>query len=168
MSYHVLTLGSCGTGKTYFNQRLAAGCKKAGLGVLALIPKGFPPWPEADRTIYDPAQFLTTAHKARRCAIFIEMSDAAISRYDEDFIHLATYGRHLGHRCFFIAQRHTQINSTIRDQCGTLFLFRVGPKTAALLAEEFVDQALHDAAALTGHSYFHKQHGIPAVRVDVP
>jgi hypothetical protein len=168
MSFHCLTLGSCGTGKTYFNQRLAAGFQKAGMGVLALIPQGFPPWPEADRTLYDPAVFLDTAHKARRCALFIEMSDANISRYDNEFIHLATFSRHLGHRCFFIAQRHTQISATIRDQCGTLFIFRVGAKTAAILAEEFVDPALNDAPTLQGHSYIVKQHGKPATRVNIP
>lgn len=162
MSYHGLFLGETGSGKTTKAQKLAAGMRRAGIGVLAHIPEGVPPWPEADRCIYAAERFIATVNAARRCAVFVEMSDASVSKYNEDFVRLATWARNLGHRCFFIAQRHTQINPTIRDQCGRLWLFRVGAKTADILAEEFVDDALKRAPALGDWHYIFKERGRPA------
>lgn len=162
MSYHGLFLGETGSGKTNLAQCVAGGFRRAGLGVLAHIPQGVPPWAAADRCIYDAERFIDTVNRARRCAVFVEMSDASVSKYNDDFIKLATWARNLGHRCFFIAQRHTQINPTIRDQCGRLWLFRVGPKTADILAEEFVDDTLRQACALADWHYMFKERGKPA------
>jgi energy-coupling factor transporter ATP-binding protein EcfA2 len=162
MSYHGLFLGETGSGKTTLARACAGVFRRSGIGVLAHIPAGVPPWPEADRCIYEPGRFIETANLARRCAIFIEMADASVSKYNEDFTKLATWARNLGHRCFFIAQRHTQINPTIRDQCGHLWLFRVGVKTASILAEEFVDPALEQAPDLADWHYLLKKRGVPA------
>jgi hypothetical protein len=162
MSYHGLGLGETGSGKTTVMQAVAGGFRRAGIGVLAHIPEGVAPWPQADRCVYDPARFIELVNASRRCAVFVEMSDASVSKYNEDFIKLATWTRNLGHRCFFIAQRHTQISPTIRDQCGRLWLFRVGVKTADILAEEFVDDALKAAPRLADWHYLFKERGRPA------
>jgi hypothetical protein len=164
--YHGIVLGECGSGKSYLCANiLAKGFRAAGVGVLAHIPGGTPPWVFSDRCLYDAAAFIELAMRARRCAIFIEMSDAGVSKYDGDFCRLATFSRHLGHRCFFIAQRHTQISPVIRDQCAMLWLFRVGWKTAEVLAEEYVDEALRGAPGLPDRAHFFKERGRPAVRV---
>jgi hypothetical protein len=163
VSYHGLFLGETGGGKTTKARRLAAAFGAQGIPVLAYVPEGAA-WPEAARVFHDEARFITTCDAARRCAIFVEMSDAVVSRYNEEFTRLATWYRNLGHRCFFLAQRHTQINPTIRDQCGMLWLFRVGAKTAAILAEEFVDDALLGAPGLGDYHYLFKRRGQPATR----
>jgi hypothetical protein len=162
MSYHNLALGETGSGKTSLMQEVAGGFRRAGLGVLAHIPAGVPAWPAASRCVYEAERFIDLVNRSRRCAVFMEMSDASVSKYNEDFIKLATWSRNLGHRCFFIAQRHTQISPTIRDQCGRLWLFRVGVKTAEILAEEFVDDALKAAPGLANWHYLFKERGQPA------
>jgi hypothetical protein len=90
MSYHGLFLGETGSGKTTRAQGVAGELRRAGLGVLAHIPAGVPPWPEANRCIYEPARFIETVNASRRCAVFVEMSDASVSKYNEDFTKLAT------------------------------------------------------------------------------
>ena len=105
MTPHGLILGGTGTGKSHLAENaLARAFRKNGVGVLVHTHSGFLPWKHADRTITDPAAFIDTAGKARKCALFIEMADARVGKFDEEFTRLATYARHLGHRCFFIAQ----------------------------------------------------------------
>jgi hypothetical protein len=162
MSYHGAIFGETGSGKTYLaSHKLARAFRAAGVGVLAHVPEGHH-WEAASRVYHDGEKFIPVVNASRRCAVFVEMSDAVVSRHDEDFTRLATWSRNLGHRCFFIAQRHTQINPTIRDQCGMLWLFRVGRKTASILAEEYVDDALLQASELPDYHYIFKQRGQPA------
>ncbi len=162
MSFHGLFLGETGSGKTYkARNSLAATFRKQGVGVLAFVPRGHS-WTEANWQSSDPDRFIRMVNAARRCAVFVEFSDAKVSKFDDDFTELATWTRNLGHRCFFIAQRHTQVNPTIRDQCRFLWLFRVGFKTADILAEEYVDRSLTAAPNLPDYHYILKKRGVPA------
>lgn len=161
MSFHGMFLGETGSGKTYKARQLAATFRKSGVAVLSFIPEGHS-WSEASWQTSDSERFVAKFNRARSCAVFIEISDAVVAKSDADFVRMFTWGRNLGHRVFAIAQRHTQINATIRDQCRWLWLFRVGFKTADILAEEYVDRTLCAAPSLKDYHFILKKRGIPA------
>ncbi|MFA6287755.1 MAG: hypothetical protein WC661_10270 [Opitutaceae bacterium] len=96
----------------------------------------------------------------------MELSDAKAEKFDDRIADLFTSGRHLGHRCFFIAQRFSQVQPTIREQCSYLWLFKTGPKAAAYLAEEFADLTLMKSANLPDRCFLFKEGNAPARRVD--
>ena len=161
MAFHGMFLGETGSGKTFKARTVAGEFRAASVPVLSFIPEGHH-WSEATRNYHDPERFIAMVNASRRCAVFVEFSDASVEKFDVGFSRLATWSRNLGHRCYFIAQRHTQIAPTIRDQCRFLWLFRVGFKTADILAEEYVDRALTGAPNLKDYHYFLKKRGVPA------
>lgn len=161
MSYHGLFQGETGSGKTYKARQLAATFAEKRVPVLALVPPGHF-WKEATWQTHDVGRFTIKANMSRRCALFIEFSDADADKFDEGITRLFTWSRNYGHRCFAICQRHTQINPTIRDQCAFLWLFRVGSKTAGLLAEEYVEPLLAQAPRLPNYHFIFKRRGAPA------
>lgn len=161
MSFHGLFLGETGSGKTFKARQLAATFKASGVPVLALVPPGHA-WTEAAWQTNDVGAFVAKANASRRCALFMEFADADADKFDDGLTRLFTWSRNYGHRAFAICQRHTQVNPTIRDQCRFLWLFRVGAKTAGLLAEEYVEPLLVHAPTLPDYHFFFKKRGTPA------
>lgn len=91
---------------------------------------------------------------SRQCALFVDESGTAIGRYAKDMGVLATQSRHFGHKSHFITQRASMLDPTIRDQCDTLFVFRVGKRDSDTLAEEFGYSIIKDAHNLEkGHCF---------------
>jgi hypothetical protein len=156
-------LGQGKSGKTTLCKQMAAGFRKGGVGVLALtLPHDN--WPAANWQTSDPARFVTMFNKAEKCACFIEFSDASVGKYNTAFSDMFTKGRHRGHRVFGIAQRHTQIHPTIRDQWDAFWLFSCGIKTADILADEFGDAAILEAATYPRYKYLLKRRCLPILR----
>jgi hypothetical protein len=106
--------------------------------------------------------FMDMVKKSQSCACFVDESGEVIGRYNSEYFWLATRARHYGHRLHFITQRVSQLNKTVRDQCTDIFIFRVSPSDAKLLAEEFSDKNLLDAANLQQWEYFHASRFKPA------
>ncbi len=150
---HVLILGMTMSGKTTLGRGLAAEYGHRGIGRLVLDPIGDPRWP-ADRLTTDPEEFLAWCQQARGCAVFIDEAGEVVGRYQDEQHWLATRSRHYGHRAHFLAQRAQQIAPLVRDQCTTLFLFRVSLSDAKLLADEWGREELRQAHTLGQGEYF--------------
>jgi len=167
MSYHGSFFGRSGTGKTWKARKLAATFRRSGVPVLALTPPNQEAvWVEANWATADVDRFVARAMASRGCALFMELSDSGTSKYDDRIERLFTFGRHLGHRCFFVAQRFNQVSPTVREQCAFLWLFKTGPKATATLAEEFADPLLLQAAGLPDRCFMFKEGNAPARRVN--
>ncbi len=160
-------LGQGRSGKTTLAKQLAAGFRRAGVGVLVLHLAG-DPWEAASWQTDDPDRFSAMFWRARRCACFMEFADAGVEKFAKDFERTATQGRHLGHRMFYIAQRHTQISTLIRDQWDAFWLFACGVKTAASLVEEFADPAISEAMTYPRYQYLFKRRCMPILRSGPP
>lgn len=112
-----------------------------------LDPLNDPEW-EADYQTDDNEEFLNVMYQNRSCALFIDESGQSIGRYAQEMAACATQSRHFGHKAYFISQRAVQLDRTVRDQCTTLFVFRVGHNDAKVLAEEFGYEELKEAHKL--------------------
>lgn len=154
---HGCFAGMTASGKTFGAQQVAKGFRRAGVGVLVLAKPG-EVWPAGtfSRQTWDKDQFLKWVFSARRCACFIEIADADVKKYDERFHKLATEGRHLGHRFYFLAQRAARVHPDIRENCHSLYLFTCGGAGAKVWADEFCDEALLKAATLPQYHFMHK------------
>lgn len=156
-------LGQGKSGKTTLAKALAAGFRRNGVGVLALtLPHDT--WAEASWQTSDPERFAAMFNRAERCACFVEFSDASVGKFNTAFSDMFTKGRHRGHRVWAIAQRHTQVSPTIRDQWDAFWLFSCGVKTADILADEFGDEAIREAATYPRYRYLFKQRCMPILR----
>jgi len=154
---HATIAGMTMSGKTFLAQTNARAFRAAGVGTLVLHKPG-ERWPEAcaNWQTDDPEKFLVKFWKAQRCACFMELSDAAVSKWDERFHACFTRGRHHGHRCFFVTQRAATVHPAIRENCESLYLFTCGAKGAAVWAEEFCDNVLLAAATLPQYNFMYK------------
>lgn len=87
----------------------------------------------------DPDDFIKTYWKSRNCAVFFDEAAMTCGNTKEaqPFVETALRGRHIGHANHYIAQRHTVINPSIRNQCRWMYLFCVVKKDCKNLAEEW-------------------------------
>lgn len=153
MIVHCLIVGQGTSGKTILAQQLAASYKKRGLSVLVYDPINDPAW-LCDYRTDDPQAFLWEAKRRRDCALFVDEAGTIYGLYEPRYLWLGTMSRHWGHIAHFIAQRTVQVEKTVRDQCDTAFLFKVGLTDAKTLADEFACAELEGAVVLPQfHAY---------------
>ena len=156
---HRAIIGQTGSGKTFCAQQNALYFIRREISVLVLHKEREPwPLPAGARVwqTHDPAAFLRMYWKSRRCACFMELADADVSKYDGDFHRCFTQGRHEGHRNFYLSQRAAQVHPNIRENCESLCLFSVPMKGAKLWAEEFNDPQLIGAVHLPPRAFYFK------------
>lgn len=156
---HVLILGITETGKTTQAFRLAKIYKGQGTPRLILDPDRRREWEIEEGTDFitdDPTQFLKICKQNQSCAIFVDESGSMIGRYADEMTWLATNSRKFGHRAYFISQRATQLDKTIRTQCSSLFLFQQSPADCKILSEEFNRKEFLQACNLLKGEYLAK------------
>ena len=153
---HRAIIGCVGSGKTFSCQQTAREFYAAGVGVLVLH-KPREPWPVASWQTDDVERFKRMYWAAKRCACFMELADADVNKYDDDFVRMFTLGRHEGHRNFFISQYGQQVNRVIRMNCSSLALFATGRTAAKAWAEEFNDEELLKACQLPPRWFYLKR-----------
>jgi hypothetical protein len=119
-----------------------------------LTPLPDPNW-NTPHLYNDSNQFLQVVFASRNCEVFIDESGEMIGRYADVMGKLATRSRHYGHNVHFIAQRASQLDKTIRDQCTNLNLFCVSMDDAKTLANEYAKEELK-GANLLGKGVFFK------------
>ncbi len=154
---HAAIIGQTDSGKTYAGKSLARAFRRAGISTLVLH-KPREPWApeEASWQTADPATFIAKFWRAKRCACFMELADAGVSKWDTEFHRCFSQGRHEGHRCFFMSQRAASVHPNVRENCASLYLFAVPPAGAKLWAEEFNDAALLGAVTLPPRVFWYK------------
>ena len=106
---------------------------RAGIAVGVLDPLG-DDWPATWATT-DAEYFLYLAKRRTRHALIVDESGVSVGLNNPHMSWLTTTSRHLGHSCYFLAQRAVQLPLTLRENCQGLFAFALGPKDARLLAE---------------------------------
>jgi DNA helicase HerA-like ATPase len=144
---HSLIIGTTASGKTEFAKSLARRYKRRKVSVIVYDPF-MDDWGDADLVTPDMGKFMKGAEKSSNCALFVDESGEAIGQYNTETFWLATRARHAGHSSHFITQRTAQLSPTVRDQCHNLFVFRVSPKDAEILSNEFVDEEIKRAPSL--------------------
>ncbi len=167
---HGCFFGRSFTGKSWKAQDVAGGFKRASVGVLALAPTAeLEAWRRVTHWATDDIDlFCRKVAASRRCAVFAELADSEADKFDPRIRRMFTRGRHDGHRVFFVAQRFSQVEPTVREQCAFLWLFKTSAKAAAVMAEEFADPGLLAATTLPDRSFLFKRGNQPAQRVIVP
>ena len=153
---HAAIIGQTTSGKTFLGQQLAKGFQAAGVGVLVLH-KPREPWPYANWQTSDPERFLAKFWQCQRCAVFMELADNGVSKWDERFHKCFTEGRHNGHRCFYLSQRAATVHPAIRENCESLYLFTVSAKAATVWSEEFCDTILLKASSIDQYHFLYKR-----------
>lgn len=132
---HSLILGMSESGKSSLAKKLIKQLRSQGYKTLVLDPNKDPSF-NADFQTKDPLEFERVFKSSRSCFCFIDES-GYIGKFSECLKESATRGRHFGHSFFFLAQKATQIEPLVREQCSGLFLFRAGLQSRKILAEEY-------------------------------
>ena len=155
---HKLILGMTNSGKTFLARGLCQRLQENGIETIVLNPFfkiSAARWGASFETDSE-REFSNVYFKSRNCAVFIDEAGSFCGRgISKKMLETATMGRHLGHVNYYIAQRGSQINMTVREQCSELFLFRQGVKDSALWAEEFANETLKKACELKHHEFFY-------------
>ncbi len=144
---HTLIVGITESGKTTLAKKLSKKFVSEGFNVIVLTSV-FDEWPVGVIVYDDQEKFLKAFWASKRCVVFIDEGGETIGRFNKSMEQTATKGRHYGHTCFFMGQRATLINATVRGQCSQLFCFSQGSKDAELLAEEWNQPELKEAPLL--------------------
>lgn len=150
---HGLILGMTESGKSTLAKGLARNLKAKGYGVLVLDPLNDPEW-QADFKTTDNEEFLKMFWDSRNCFAFIDEAGESVGKYNETMRQTATRGRHWGHSCFYISQRGTMIDSTVRAQCGHLYLFNSSADDCKTHANEWNRPELKSASGLARGEYY--------------
>ena len=156
---HVLILGITETGKTTQAFRLARIYKGQGTPRLILDPDRRREWEIEEGVDFitdDPEKFLAICKQNQSCAIFVDESGQMIGRYSSQMAWLATNSRKWGHRAYFITQRASQLDKTIRTQCSSIFLFQQSTSDCKILSDEFNRPELMTAPNLLKGEYLAK------------
>lgn len=146
---HGAIIGMTTSGKTTLAKEMAKAFRARGVETLVLR-KPREVWPAASASWQtdDPERFLSAFWQSKSCACFMELSDGAVSKWDERFHKCFTEGRHEGHRCFYISQFASTVHPVIRGNCESLYLFTVDYDGAKKWSSSFCDVALLDAVKL--------------------
>lgn len=153
---HAFIGGMTSCGKTHLAKDLARQFRHRGVGVIALH-KADEPWPGVcvNWQTSDVERFMAKYRQCQRVVAFMEMADAEVEKYDDRFHKCATRDRHLGNRCFFIAQRPAAVHPAIRENCEGLYLFTCGA-AAKVWAAEFCDPEIIQASRLPKYNFVYK------------
>ena len=138
------------SGKTILNKRiLAPWYKRRGIPVIVLDPMLDQEWP-ADFMTANADEFLalvTDPTKCRQAALFVDEGGMSLTK-DDKFNVLTTTVRHYGHVTHLISHKGTNLTPTLRENCSTIFCFRISDDYARDLAKDFAAPQIRDAAHL--------------------
>lgn len=160
---HSLIVGMSESGKTTLARQLSHILHSSGHKVLVLDEMNDPGW-AADYITDDNDLFLEAFWANRECFVFIDEAANSVGRYDDAMRQTATQGRHWGHSCFYISQRGSGVNATVRGQCRHLYLFSSPIEDCKIYAREFNRTELLEAAQLPQGEYFHVKRFKPEIQ----
>lgn len=143
---HSLIIGITQSGKSTLAKLMAERWLRAGHSVGVLDPLG-DEWPASWATT-DSDYFLWRAQRCQNHFFIVDESGVSVGLHNQTMSWLTTTGRHLGHACYFLAQRAVQLPLTLRENCVGLFAFTLGPKDARLLAESWNKPELEENSTI--------------------
>lgn len=158
------------SGKTTLAKHISAAIyRRYGIKSLVLDPVGDDWGPHAK--VFSAAQedeFWREVWASRRMAIFVDEGTEMIGR-DKELIPAFTRIRHLGHIFHVIGHRGDSLLPVMRDQIGTLYLFRQTPKSSEIWQECFACEEIEAATRLKQYEFlicerYDKKTRLPAVR----
>ena len=145
---HKLFIGRTGTGKSTLAKTIVRGLLSYKRRVVILDPAGDPNWPKGATIYHDTESFELDLKTRGPAHVFIDESPEVIERYRKSLWWIALRGRHLGHNLSVIAQDPVMIPPSIRRQAEQIYVFRVSPSGARLLADEYGHDELEYSSQL--------------------
>lgn len=149
---HTLVVGITGTGKTTLVRKLAAELSR-NKPVLVLTPCIDDDWSFASLVSSDLEFFSQVVFANKNCIVIVDEGAEMAGQFDKLAVPLASRTRHNGHICFFLAQRPTMINKSIRGNCRNLFCFQVSKDETIELNRLFVNDVVFEAPSLREGEY---------------
>lgn len=155
---HELIVGITNSGKTTLAMAKARRFKETGIVSIVLDPMGSPKWiseggVHQSLLFQEPEKFLLEVKKWQSCALFVDEAGDAIGRFGGVMNQLATRARHDGHVSHFICQRASMIDKNVRANCSVLSCFKQDIDDAIILARNFAQPKLREAATLQQGEY---------------
>tara|TARA_Y100000296_G_scaffold25677_1_gene30172 strand:+ start:735 stop:1280 length:546 start_codon:yes stop_codon:yes gene_type:complete len=164
---HTLIVGRTFSGKSALAKRMGSHIRVSKVEVLAYNPTGEKGYTErdsfgcaaADWETADPQEFIdevterVNTSPKKRILIVDEAHTLFAKKEGADYNWLATRGRHYGLSVIAITQKATELNTTFRGQCDTVFLFRCSLTDAKFIADEYGDAQFRECTQLPRGTY---------------
>jgi hypothetical protein len=158
------------SGKTSLAVLSSRNYRERGVSRIILDPLSDPRWeidPECEWIGSDPEEFTRIWKLNKQCALYVDESGRSIGKYAGEMQEVVTLSRHWGHEAHIIGQRPQQLDATIREQMGQIFLFRSSPLVAKIFAEEFADANLYGCTELQRGEFLSAKRFSPAVKCHI-
>lgn len=174
MLTHQLIIGQTLSGKTTIAKQLSTKLRGLSIPVLVHDPTSFAQGPSkngwnADFVFNNFADFREAFWRSTGCYVVIDEASDIFDNERNEARRMLQQGRHRGHVCALIAQRHKRLDKTAREQCSELYAFVVDREDAADLAMDWNDDALLSLPDMPPLHYIQKRRHEPSVRgVAVP
>jgi len=162
---HDLFLGMMRHGKTTGGIELAREIKALGHPVAVLTVKGVDGGPKDGARWRPVCDFITTNKAALFKAltakgvwgwhVFVDEANQTVGPYAAEWVPIVTDASSHGITFHFIGHRAAKIDKNIREQCTSLTIFRLGPKDARELAEDWACPQLEQSYRLKKFEYMH-------------
>lgn len=171
---HHLILGMMRHGKTTGALELARSFKRKGIPVAVYTVAGMTGQPKDGERWRPCCDFITTKRSEFLAAmkapgiwgwqVFIDEANQTVGKYDPDMEAIATDASSHALTMHFIAQRGQTFNRTVREQCSSLTMFRLGPKDCKELSEDWGQPDLERGYTLKKFEYIHCTTELGSVR----
>lgn len=150
---HALITGRTETGKTTLAKALCGELTAGGHKTLVYdVLKSA--WP-ASYVTDDKELFLDVFWQSTDLAVFIDEGGESVGRFDEEMMKTATRGRHNGHQVFYLSQRVTLLNKTLRTQATKIYVFSSAFSDCKLLADDYSCPEIEQAANFAPGSFLY-------------
>lgn len=151
-------VGSKNSGKSYFAKQVFQHLKNSGVKTLGFCPLGNPLPVHSQADSIDHLLEMAQHPANMDSRILIEecghVNCIGTGKQANDYQYFGTMATHHRHDVWFVMQRGTQLEKTIRDQMDHLFLFQVDWKDSEDWALAFNNKGLKDAYRLKKRFYF--------------
>lgn len=154
MAAHSIVVGMTENGKTTLCTLLDSALNSMGQNSAVLDPDLDHRW-KASFITQDADKFLQHIKTHKNLICWIDEGGRSIGRNNSPMHFITTTSRKLGHSAFIIIWHLTDVDPTLRHNCGNLYLFHCSLKSAKLAADEWAIPPLIDACRLPVGEFFY-------------
>jgi hypothetical protein len=157
MSYHIGVFGPGRSGKTTLLQKgIVEPAAKLGTRSIVLDIIGAGGWDPSAVVFKDINAFYSILWKVKGCLIVIDEATTTIeTRPDEEIIQLFTRIRHNGNTIVVAGHRATNLKPIVREQLGTLYLFRQDENASKMWAASVAEKRLLETQSLVRYEFLY-------------